>query len=354
MNTIFTTICLLIIIGLFIFFSCQPKSQSKSKTNNIGDFTIQGNKVYYKDTEISGMEANTFKLIDEYYARDANVILWYDTYRSSSDYFISKKIRTKIMQVASVDAFQSLGYGYAKDDTNLFLNGDKVYIKDLVSFRMLNDFVYADQYHVYLYDKIVDGIDGASFQLGDLHYASDATQHFLIRTDEFGKKHFSKIDCDYSSFEILEYPYAKDKVNVYYEGKKVKGLNSARFRLLGHGYLTDGEFIFYRNKPLSGADAASFHVFQENENFLGEQVVARDKNKIYIQDKPHADADVESFKILNENYNRDRKNVYFIDKRIKGADPESFEVLPHAIGETDARDSKYNYFEGKNMGVRQD
>lgn len=353
MFNIFTILGLLVILGI-VFFSCQSKSHSKSKTNETGVFTINGGKVLFKDTEITGMDGVTFRILDDYYAKDANAVLWYDTYRSSSDYFTSKRIITKIMQGVSVDAFQVLGYGYAKDDTNLFLNGEKVYIKDLASFRMVNDFVYADQYHVYLYDKMVEGIDGASFQLVDLHYASDATQHFMIRTDDLGKKHFDKIDCDYPSFEILEYPYAKDKVNLYYEGYKVKGLNSTQVRLLGHGYLTDGESIFYKNRPLAGADAGSFLVFQENENFLGEHVLARDKNRIYIQDKPHADADVQTFKILNENYNKDSKYVYFKEKRIKGADSESFEVLPHAIGEIDAKDSKYNYFEGKNMGVRQD
>lgn len=352
MNTIITIFCLLLILGIY-FFSCNSKSNAKSKTLDTAPFTIIAGQVFFKDTEISGIDGASFQILNEFYARDAKVILWYDTYRNSSDYFISKRIRTKFVETSDPENFRCLDYGFAHDGKQLFHDGEKVQIRDLQSLRLINDDFYADQYHVYLKHEIQLHLDGPSFQLVNANYASDKDHYYFIELNADQGKLLQKIDCEYASFNLLEYPYAVDANLVFYKDRKIPGLSAANFKILGHQYSTDGVKVFYKDLELKNADAASFLVFKENDQFLGEYVLARDKRAVYVKEREHKNADVSSFVILDEKYNKDLKSVYYRDKLIPGADPLSFEVLPHTYGDIDSQDKLSTYFEGKRVGKRE-
>ncbi|MBK8955226.1 MAG: DKNYY domain-containing protein [Saprospiraceae bacterium] len=353
MFNLFTVLGLLVIFGL-IFMSCQSKSHSKSKAKDTGEFTIKGNQVFFEDTEISGMDGATFRILDDYYARDSVAVIWYETYRKSSDYFTSKNIRIKKLEGVNPDQFQVLGYGYGKDPFKLFLNGEQAEIHDLISFRLVNDIFYADKDFVYAYHKKLEGLDGPTFEMAQSHYAKDKNHYYFIQNEAEGKKQLQKIDCDEHTFKILDYPYAVDQEKVFYKDQPIPGLRPSGLKLLGHGYVSDGSAVYFEKVQIKEADAVSFSVFAENDNFLGNFVLAKDKNHVYLQNKIHKLVDASSFQILNDAYNKDAKHVFYRDKIVTGADPATFEVFPHAMGDADARDSRYHYFEGERVSKRED
>ena len=184
--------------------------------------------------------------------------------------------------------------------------------------------------------------------------------------------------ADRNSFEVLNDEFSRDKNNVYYYGNKMKGINPDGFEFVGRDFKNNEDIIFFlktkgkvyvlKNKagkevyeivPLN-FDANSFKYSNADNSYESESVgYFQDKNGVYYFDAFRLDelnpnkvfakvkgADTSSFVQLMFGYAKDKNKVYIEDREIKGADPESFKIIETSNGVT-VRDKNKIYKEFK-------
>jgi hypothetical protein len=330
---------------LSILLSCRNKESKNASGELSYGFSRVDKNIFYYGKIMQNVDAESFMVLDENFCKDKTQVFYHNTYRESKDYFTSKQ--HYIVQLDNADAFtfSVLGYGYAKDTSTAWHKEKQFEVSDIQSLNAVDLMIVKDKNHVYVEGKKVAGCDGASFERINNFYARDNKRYYHISGDmiEFRLK---PVDCDYKTYELLDYTYSRDKNNVFYNGEKIPGASSFSFQLINPPYSKDHQYIFYENSILVKADPATFELFRENENSLGETYYARDKNKIFINEYVFEKADVATFRIFNEKYCSDKNGVYFRSKKIKTADITSFKVYPHFIGNADAEDKNHKYGDG--------
>lgn len=205
-----------------------------------------------------------------------------------------------------------------KEGSEWIISDDKVYYKHLGFDNTTLD------YKTVITQKEVLGVDIKSFQILNYIYAKDKSNVYAE-----GRK---IENADSNTFEVLNsHPpalsgqVAKDKNRVYYaklgdffnylssyEIEKILGADSSTFETLLWGYAKDNNDIFYENMVLHNVDLCSFEVLN-----LG---YAKDKNKIYYHESV-VEADYETFISLKErhtsrcdlmiDYDAEDKNSYY-------------------------------------------
>lgn len=184
--------------------------------------------------------------------------------------------------------------------------------------------------------------------------------------------------ADRNSFEVLNDEFSRDKNNVYYYGNKMKGINPDGFEFVGRDFKNNEDIIYFlktkdkvyvlKNKagkevyeivPLN-FDANSFKYSNADNSYESESIgYFQDKNGVYYFDVFRLDelnpnkvfakvegADTSSFVQLMFGYAKDKNKVYIEDREIKGADPESFKIIETSDGVT-IRDKNKIYKEFK-------
>ena len=184
--------------------------------------------------------------------------------------------------------------------------------------------------------------------------------------------------ADRNSFEVLNDEFSRDKNNVYYYENKMKGINPDGFEFVGRDFKNNEDIIFFlktkdkvyvlKNKagkevyeivPLN-FDANSFKYSNADNSYESESIgYFQDKNRVYYFDVFRLDelnpnkvfakvegADTSSFVQLMFGYAKDKNKVYIEEREIKGADPESFKIIETSDGVT-IRDKNKIYKEFK-------
>ena len=186
------------------------------------------------------------------------------------------------------------------------------------------------------------------------------------------------VGADRNSFEVLNDEFSRDKNNVYYYGNKMKGINPDGFEFVGRDFKNNEDIIYFlktkdkvyvlKNKagkevyeivPLN-FDANSFKYSNADNSYESESIgYFQDKNGVYYFDVFRLDelnpnkvfakvegADTSSFVQLMFGYAKDKNKVYIEEREIKGADPESFKIIETSDGVT-IRDKNKIYKEFK-------
>lgn len=342
--TCFLSLCLLL-----FFFSCKNKNQSPdAQAGKLPHgFTKHLDTIKYYSETLEQVDAHTFEVIDDCFCKDAHQVFYFRSYRESSDYFMTKKRSVQKLEGADAATFVSLGYGYAKDRSQAWSKNQVFKVADIPGLTVLNHHFVRDNIHAYVDGAPIAGSDGKTFELIDDAYAKDALHYYYVQAYSDGGYEVKAISCQYGSFQVLDYQFAKDAHNAFYLGNRINGADPAGFELLGHGYSKDAQHVYFESGQVAGADPQTFVLFEENEHSLGSTVYARDKNGIYINETAFKGVDVATFKILNEKYTMDKNGVYFQMKKVRNADPNSFQVYPHYMGDADAEDKNHKYGDGK-------
>lgn len=166
----------------------------------------------------------------------------------------------EVMMEADARTFVDLGYGYAKDRMNVYMNGQVLENVDPSTFKLkerpgrhfhkhegktepepAHKGYFKTTFNVYYGDKKIDAMASTFVELGG-GYAKDSFNVYY-----FGEK---LKGCMASNFQILEGGYAKDSFNVYYRGVKVEGAVGSSFKYTGNGYGQDHYNAFYKGKML--------------------------------------------------------------------------------------------------------
>lgn len=135
------------------------------------------------------------------------------------------------MPYADARTFVDLGYGYAKDRDNVYLDGRILEFVDPATFRL-------------------KGRDGSHVRKhrGDHERSAAHSGYYKTKFNVYyGDK---KIDAVPTSFKEIGGGYAKDAFNVFYEGMKVEGASASTFKYTGDGYAEDAFNAFYRGRKL--------------------------------------------------------------------------------------------------------
>ncbi len=166
----------------------------------------------------------------------------------------------EVLMHADARSFVDLGCGYAKDRTNVYMNGHVLENVDPSTFRLKERSTwrhrrhdeadepgpesrgyYKTTFNVYYGDKKIDAMASSFVELGG-GYAKDAFNVYY-----FGDK---LKGCMAANFVILEGGYAKDAFSVFYRGSKVEGAMASSFKYTGNGYGEDLFNVFYKGKKL--------------------------------------------------------------------------------------------------------
>jgi hypothetical protein len=221
-------------------------------------FAKTKSRAYYRDMPIEGAQAASFQALDEHYAKDAVSAFWFNTYRESSDYFTTLRIRQIRIEGADPASFAALTQDYARDAARIYHEGAPFRVEDPASFQVL-DYGYArDNRRGYYTQTPIEGSDGASFSVVTAHYAKDAERAY------------------YSDFK----PRRGNESRVTIETKVIAtGAEAASLTDVDMGYAKTATRVFHRGEVVEGADPASFAADRESD------VDARDKTGSYKDGK---------------------------------------------------------------------
>lgn len=154
-----------------------------------------------------------------------------------------------------LESFKVIKGLWAKDKNFIFYDGKARPNIDLATFYFDEKGLPKDKENVFTIDR-----DGSSDSLLVWRGANPKTFELISIKDPYKQNLWGKddknyfwmlhpIDCDYTSFEIMDLSYSKDKNNVYYESKVVTDAdpNTFIFDSLKHVY-RDNNFEYYRGR----------------------------------------------------------------------------------------------------------
>ena len=138
-------------------------------------------------------------------------------------------------------------------------------------------------------------------------------------------------DVDIKTFEILENnKFAKDKLNVYYLGSKIEGVDSNSFEIINYEFAKDKNFLYnvpnygFKMIKINKSDSKTFKIIDSSEYRI---YYAKDKNLVYLDDSPVYSMDVKTIEKIGDSHFKDKNNIYFESSIIHNADRESFEIM---------------------------
>ncbi|WP_324028216.1 DKNYY domain-containing protein [Maribacter sp. BPC-D8] len=212
-------------------------------------------------------------------------VMYHDTYRSGTTYYLKKEAVLFKVKGADPNTFKEMTKKYAKDSLHVFHQGHKLSRRDAPTFRVLNQaqrLFTADKNGVYQKNKLIPESHGPSFKFINFQLAEDKNQMYHVAGN------YSTIlkGLDSKTAKVLECNtckdrYIVDKKHVYYEGDLIKEANVNSFQVIEYEYSKDDKHIFYRNKIIKNADYNSFQILEEPIDIERVTFVMADKNYEY-------------------------------------------------------------------------
>ena len=291
--------------------------------NNIYFLNDKDDKMEFE--KLAGANPKTFEIVDDYFARDDKNV-----------YFFNKK-------VIGVDAktFEKVGYDIVKDK-----NG--VYFLENVSEENENS-------EIKTKNLKADGIDLKTLKKLDNGYFKDKNSIYY----ELNGNLYKIKNVDLPTFEVLNSPYsssvyfAKDKNNVYYNGKKLDGIVPNDFEQIQSYFIKDknGIYKFEEDENEQDLKITPINAKIDFKNFkeLDWKYFGDDKNIYYFDEesfKKVDKADINSFERIDfTGFFKDKNNVYYEGEKVEGIDMNSIEVVNGMC----IKDKNSVFYEGKKL-----
>ena len=381
-----------------------------------GNFARDDKNLYIFEYKVDGIDPKTFEALNYEMIKDKNGVYFLENISEENE---NSEIKTRKLNLKGLDlrSFKKIDDSdyYFKDKNSIYYedsgNLHKIENADLKTFKDLDYNFAKDKNNIYYKNKKLDGIDAASFEKIEFNFIKDKNRLYKIDEDEekneiklipinekvnlenfeeiggnyykddknlyyFGENEFKKIEgADASSFEKVKYSdFYKDKNYVYYNGKKIVGMNFKDIENIDEEWSItelDGTWIkykdnvYYKGKKLKGISSDNFNYF---DGGLSYETILFDKNGIYKFLKNEGDEkaleiirldgkelDLKTLERItsvfdSSNYFKDKNGIYYMDGnkfvKVNGADKNSFEVTESGKY---GRDKNNVYFEGKKM-----
>ncbi len=316
---------------------------------SINDVFARDNKTgYYRGRPVKG-SGEGFKALNEHYAVDNKHAFYCDYYRDGKTYYTTKIDIVKIIPGADISTLKTIADEYAKDEHSVYYKAEPFKVADVSSFALLSNNFAKDNIQAYYYLTPIPYSDGVSFEVINGTYAKDNKHVYYSyvlhdnTTDSSGHAPSTLIaDADPASFKALSITYAKDKNHAYYLNKPIKESDVTTFKADSareDEYASDASHIYFYGKIIDKPDLKTFTPLDEG--------YAKDQQHVYYETFKIIGSDPSSFIVLEQGYAKDKAAVYYKGVMIKQADPASFETFGLNAGGRDAKDSRYEYLEGK-------
>lgn len=200
---------------------------------------------------------------------------------------------------ADASTFEVLSDIWARDKKSVFTVGRRLSKADRNTFQVLNALYAKDKFHAYYLAGILKEADVGSFEvldpgtwqcevkhsLGQTAYRHEVIQgycrdkdHVFFHVLTIGKP--CKVrKADVATFTVLQYGYAKDRANVYFNGNRIVNADPSTFEQLGRYWSRDQKHVYYGGRIIEGADRDTFEVVDDSE------YLSRDKFHYYDTDR---------------------------------------------------------------------
>ena len=377
-------------------------------TFEFGVISKDKNSVFINNQKLEGVSSKGFEILDNEFdfVKDYKNVYYLDRESDGITYKV-KVLDTKGIDITSLEF---LGYSYNKyyrDKNNIyFLNDkdDKMEFEKLVganpkTFEIVDDYFARDDKNVYFFNKKVIGVDAKTFEkvgydivkdkngVYFLENVSEENENLEIKTknlkaDGIDLKTLKKLDngyfkdknsiyyelsgnlykmknVDLPTFEVLNSPYsssvyfAKDKNNVYYNGKKLDGIVPNDFEQIQSYFIKDknGIYKFEEGENEQDLKITPINAKIDFKNFkeLDWKYFGDDKNIYYFDEesfKKVDKADINSFERIDfTGFFKDKNNVYYEGEKIEGIDMNSIEVINGMC----IKDKNSVFYEGKKL-----
>lgn len=260
--------------------------------------------VFHQWKRIPGADPQTYRFLDEHYARDKTAV-----------YSRARRLSTR------PDRFHVLQGGYASD-------GQYHFHQDIVikgpGFELLGGAAQADRGYartrdaVYHKGQAIPHADAPSFELTKPEVGITRDRRAVYFNDQVIS------GADPQTFEQVHGYTFKDRHAVYTEGRRIAGINPAKVRATEFGnYLVDDQAVFKAGQRLPGRDAATFLELQHPWS--------RDKLGAYYQDTLVPEVDLPSFRTTGLDRAEDRNYRYEGPQRACKFKREDSQALPVCV-----------------------
>ena len=303
------------------------------------EYLKENGEIYYKmpyyeiKSKVKDVDIESFEplkedrgLIGDYYAKDNKYV-----------YFYGKKLKDVLPE-----GFETVKENYVKDSKNVYkIEADITDSIPISSDNKINT------------KKIsLDGLDVKTFRALENGIDVTSIDYFIDKNNiYYAYENLEKIQgADKNSFEVLGNYIAKDKNNVYYNGKKMENVDSKSFKNFGNFIGKDKNRVFYitGNEDIKDADAESFEIMGDTRYF-------RDKNNIFVikysNDFPDGQGfiklpniDRNSFITFSEEFGKDKNGIYYIGEKINGINPNNVRVIEEMGQDNYILQSENNYY----------
>ncbi len=222
-------------------------------------FTKDKNNIYYEDVPMKGIDPKTFEPFVNYtHVKDKNGI--YHFYLFNDDLVVEKvelspEIDLKTLQPfenyaeyskdknnvyydfqkiegADIKTFEPDGYSIGKDKKGVYYKTHKINGIDVNSTEVLENEFYKDKNNIYYRNKKLENFKPENFEVISSSLVGQNEDFYYFTEDENDNTKFFLLEnknVDAETFEVLDEEYTKDKNNVYYKGKILKGADVKTF-----------------------------------------------------------------------------------------------------------------------------
>ena len=343
--------------GIDIDFNDFKVISSENPTiyRNKNDVYFQkGGKIY----PIKNVDAKTFEKIngrsylDNKYYRDKN-----DVYYFSSDKMLK-------LENADRNSVNELSKNILRDKNNVYFENQQIKGLDVNSFKVIyenrisepenlikdkNGVYYIDENKKTLIKFRNDEIDIESFGIANKmldDYFRDKNNVYYL--EDYKLHRLDDLDIEtYQNISMTR--YKKDKNNLYFKWKKVKGANPDDIEIIENNFIKIKNTLYkisnFEGKeveiePLS-VDADTFEEIDNN--------YYRDKNHVYFYKDGNLqklkNTNVKNFKMLKESsdFGKAQSNIYYKGYKLEQVDKDSFEILDEAYDGSIVKDKNGIY-----------
>lgn len=377
-------------------------------TFEFGIISKDKNSIFIGNQKLEGVSSKGFEILDDMFnfVKDYKNVYYLDRESDGITYKV-KVLDTKGIDITSLEFLGDSYNKYYRDKNNIyFLNDkdDKMEFEKLAganpkTFEIVDDYFARDDKNVYFFNKKVIGVDAKTFEkvgydivkdkngVYFLENVSEENENLEIKTknlkaDGIDLKTLKKLDngyfkdknsiyyelsgnlykmknVDLPTFEVLNSPYsssvyfAKDKNNVYYNGKKLDGIVPNDFEQIQSYFIKDknGIYKFEEDEDEQNLKITPINAKIDFKNFkeLDWKYFGDDKNIYYFDEesfKKVDKADINSFERIDfTGFFKDKNNVYYEGEKVEGIDMNSIEVVNGMC----IKDKNSVFYEGKKL-----
>ena len=242
-------------------------------------FTKDKNNIYYEDVPMKGIDPKTFEPFVNYtHVKDKNGI--YHFYLFNDDLVVEKVELSPEIDLKTLQPFENYAE-YSKDKNNVYYDFQKIEGADIKTFEPEGFFIGKDKKGVYYKTHKINGIDVNSTEVLENEFYKDKNNIYYRnkKLENFKPENFEVISSSLVGQNEDFYYFTEDENNntkfILLENKNV---DAETFEVLDEEYTKDKNNVYYRGKILKGADVKTFDIHY-NKSDNGYKI--KDKNKVY-------------------------------------------------------------------------